>query len=1049
MKKVLFLIMLVLSCSLAYALTDEGLFYWLAMEDNAGNNYVVDASGNTSFLSSSATNSRTTTGIVNNGLDFDDANSEYIYNTTNSHEAYSQGTYNIWMNADDTADGDEMIFNYGGDADRMQLEERDAPETYQIYIKDGGTQKLDHVETGYSIDVGNWHMFTLRQNATRLSFWVDAVEIKNYSNTYWWDDMGGGGTNNYFGSWYGGGSNFYNGQMDELSVWVRPLTKSEIEELYNSGSGITYSDLEGGEPPAEGSGLQLNISIDAPLNGTYWGYAQMTGNNSMIWINLTHNATGNYSVTVNDTRFSLYSNTSNKRYYLNNTLLENGFYHVNATITQETAGLNASDFVIFYVDVTNPNIIPTSALENNGTFIMNDTLVTSIQFTDDQEVWSINITNCSNDAVIYNKTNVGKSSYTVNLSYAVDDTPLGCIDVRLCDAHTNNKIKDLVTKKENYGIKYVMKQEFLIFDTEWVRIYPKNPTLQEDATTTKEDDRYIFTMPRATVYVVESSHYIDVPKRQLFGGHLVIPGIGGGYWVDFTNENANNYNINRVSDTKVEVVITGLTGDFVTFSSIGELNCVQKTYYWNNLNPALTYNQNTTPGTTENFYLDLTIAPNFWDTPYAFFHYNNTYNGQDTSLNFSGSAQAPPVHGLFQDVYWWFYFSPGEPWEINTTKTAQRVHNLFVDNCTNSSFYNALDGYFKNIDDATPTNVNATIDITGDATYSGEMINITEFNLCVYPNFVNLSLNVDIDFTKNGNTQSYNQNFNLSNISLTTLNLYVQEGDSETTFTIKDKDTQELLNNVYVTMYRKISGNWSVVESLYSDITGRVRFDYVQDIEYQFLLTKTNYETYIFYLNPILFSEYDVYMIKDVTLNQSMDYDKVALYYYPQIFYNNNTNNFTFMIHSPYNELLEYGYTLTYPGGSSSNSGTSANGEQFTSIFTITGAENTDRLRLDYYYRTDIAGYRNFTYYYSIVVGNYTLMHNLNTTYGLGLFERVLVSVFIVLLVVGVASLVGQPLAGGALGLLLFGFLSFIGFIPLWAILLPVLLGIIYLGSER
>lgn len=41
------------------------------------------------------------------------------------------------------------------------------------------------------------------------------------------------------GNWYGGGFN-YNGYLDEMGIWSRGLSSSEISQLYNSGSGLQY-----------------------------------------------------------------------------------------------------------------------------------------------------------------------------------------------------------------------------------------------------------------------------------------------------------------------------------------------------------------------------------------------------------------------------------------------------------------------------------------------------------------------------------------------------------------------------------------------------------------------------------------------------------------------------------------------------------------------------------------------------------------------------------------------------------------------------------------
>jgi hypothetical protein len=61
------------------------------------------------------------------------------------------------------------------------------------------------------------------------------------------------------------------------------------------------------------------------------------------------------------------------------------------------------------------------------------------------------------------------------------------------------------------------------------------------------------------------------------------------------------------------------------------------------------------------------------------------------------------------------------------------------------------------------------------------------------------------------------------------------------------------------------------------------------------------------------------------------------------------------------------------------------------------------------------------------------------------LFERLLIATIIILFTVGIATLVGQALPGVALGLFVYGFLCYIGFVPLWAILPSMLIGFFFL----
>lgn len=284
----------------------------------------------------------------------------------------------------------------------------------------------------------------------------------------------------------------------------------------------------------------------------------------------------------------------------------------------------------------------------------------------------------------------------------------------------------------------------------------------------------------------------------------------------------------------------------------------------------------------------------------------------------------------------------------------------------------------------------------------------------------------------------------------TTLTAYLNMNTTEVTFSVLDKDTSEQLENVLTTMYRYINDSYQVVESHFTDLTGRVKFNYEEDTRYRFYFAKSSYEDYIFYLDPVLFSEYEVKMTRDYSFNQSQDYDNIALIYDPKLFYDERLNNFTFLIQSPGGELTSYGYVLTFPGGTSSSTGSDALGSQLFTEFNITGSAVGDTLEVNYFYNTNASGLRNFTAYYPIVLSSYnnTMISNRDKTYGMGIFERILIMVIGTLMIVGIATLIGRPMPGMALGLIWMGILIYIWPDLIWSGLISLTLGLIILGSQ-
>ena len=402
---------------------------------------------------------------------------------------------------------------------------------------------------------------------------------------------------------------------------------------------------------------------------------------------------------------------------------------------------------------------------------------------------------------------------------------------------------------------------------------------------------------------------------------------------------------------------------------------------------------------------------------------------------------------------------------------------------TNYSFY-LINGTYNVTIDAPGyelTNAQANITVNGNTNYTFTLYKENSIRIYIFDEITNAPIlsNITIRFTDNSSTWEnttdtstlfvynltpstytllfYGSGYSTRTYTVTvgnrttqTLNAYMISSNYSTTLTIKDVDSADVLSNVSIGMYKLINSTWTVVESKYSDISGRAVFYYDPIGSYKFYLSLDGYTDYVFFLNPILFSAYDVYMTKTSILNASADYDKIAIIYAPTSFQNNKATTFNFIISSPDGLLTEYGINITLPNTSKVGSvGVNAIGSQLSALVNITNATVFDRVRLDYYYITTTAGRKNYTLYFPVEfntsASDMTFLSNKNKTYGLGIFERILIVTLTVLFVVGIGTLVGQPIPAMALGLFCFGYMAFIGFVPLWAILPSMFIGVIFL----
>jgi hypothetical protein len=95
------------------------------------------------------------------------------------------------------------------------------------------------VLTDGSYNDNAWHHFVFVYDGSNMIIYADGSNVKSIANTY-----GATYSTNYIriGTFNTAGSevDYYSGSLDELSVWSRALSSTEVTSLYNSGSGFQY-----------------------------------------------------------------------------------------------------------------------------------------------------------------------------------------------------------------------------------------------------------------------------------------------------------------------------------------------------------------------------------------------------------------------------------------------------------------------------------------------------------------------------------------------------------------------------------------------------------------------------------------------------------------------------------------------------------------------------------------------------------------------------------------------------------------------------------------
>lgn len=468
--------------------------------------------------------------------------------------------------------------------------------------------------------------------------------------------------------------------------------------------------------------------------------------------------------------------------------------------------------------------------------------------------------------------------------------------------------------------------------------------------------------------------------------------------------------------------------EMLAYSGVGDVNTITDSLSWYNytfpsgadgtlLYQGINYTFVVNCSGIDNFVWRMDIPAIYEDVPYW-------HKGE---IGGASSTEYPNENGVFK--IW------GEP--------------LNVDNCSNNTV-KVLNISFLHTSNLSNAYVNATVEFSGYHTSFYDSYKfVSDLYFCAnHPDYRDLSLIFVNYYLGNSNYQYYD--FISLGANYTNLTLYVQDSQETFIFRIRDFDSSSLLSSVTSEMYIRLGNEWVLIDSKETDITGIAQFNYLKNTEYRFSFSSSGYETLDFTINPIIQDVYNIKMQRAALVNETQDFDRLAISYTTQVYKNNENNNFSFLIISPYYELLSYGFNLTFPGGYSNKSGTSSVGEFLTTNFTIAGATLGDRVKLDYFYNTQVSGLRSFTYYFPIAYNdtNGTFIGVRENTYGLSLFERLLISVLGVLMVVGIGTLAGQPLPSFGLGMFVYGFLVYIGFIPLWSVLIPMFLAVLILGAS-
>jgi len=189
--------------------------------ENSGFNYADSTPTGADITSGSAPVQAP--GIINFGQDY---SGDRTWTSTTITTGGS-GSVNVWFNTDFEGVGSRMFFDANDGSAR----------TFMYWYGNQGAYnfRIDNVDvfgnTMGAVGTGAWHMVTMTWTPTAQTLYLDGNPIAFDTQTLSTTDF----TTTYVGC-HNGGSDCWDGDLDELSIWNSTLSGAEIIDLYNGGS---------------------------------------------------------------------------------------------------------------------------------------------------------------------------------------------------------------------------------------------------------------------------------------------------------------------------------------------------------------------------------------------------------------------------------------------------------------------------------------------------------------------------------------------------------------------------------------------------------------------------------------------------------------------------------------------------------------------------------------------------------------------------------------------------------------------------------------------
>jgi len=242
------------------SLGDASLVSYWELEEASGTR--VD-SHSTNNLTDINTVTQDTSGIQGNAAKFTAVNSEYLEITNASQTGLDVTTdfsISLWVKLTTLPSVDNELVNkaFGtGDSGYRLFMTNDNKLRLYYWNATADTTDISASAFFVSADVGNWVHILVTVNLTgSIIMYRNGASVSITADTARATTILAATNPFRLGSHHGPGA-YLNGALDEVGLWTKILTPSDVATLYNGGIGIPYDASGGGTPTVRRGALML------------------------------------------------------------------------------------------------------------------------------------------------------------------------------------------------------------------------------------------------------------------------------------------------------------------------------------------------------------------------------------------------------------------------------------------------------------------------------------------------------------------------------------------------------------------------------------------------------------------------------------------------------------------------------------------------------------------------------------------------------------------------------------------------------------------------